>query len=149
MCVDYRNLNRATPKDKYMMPIAEVLINRASGNKIISFLDGNVGYNQIFMGKGDAAKTAFCCPGFIGLFEWVMMTFGQKYAGAMYRQAMSLILHDLLGTILEVYIDDLVVKSAGFTDNLANLIVTFERMRSYNLKMNTLKCAFDISAGRF
>ena len=82
VCIDFRNLNRATPKDEYPMPIADTLINNASGNRIISFLDGNAGYNQIFMVEEDASKTAFICPGFIGLFEWVVMTFGLKNAGA-------------------------------------------------------------------
>jgi hypothetical protein len=49
--VDFRNLNRATPKDEYPMPVADLLIDSASGNKMISFLDSNVGYNQIFMEK--------------------------------------------------------------------------------------------------
>jgi hypothetical protein len=84
VCIDFRNLNRETPKDEYPMPIADTLINNASGNRIISFLDGNARYNQIFMAKEDASKTAFICPGFIGLFEWVVMTFGLKNAGATY-----------------------------------------------------------------
>jgi hypothetical protein len=62
-------LNKATPKDEYPMPIADMLINNASRHRIISFLDGNVDYNQIFMAEGDMSKTAFRCPGFIGLFE--------------------------------------------------------------------------------
>jgi hypothetical protein len=78
LCIDFRNLNRATPKDEYLMPIANTLINNAPGNRIISFLDGNAGYNQIFMAEEDASKTTFICPGFIGLFEWVVMTFGLK-----------------------------------------------------------------------
>jgi hypothetical protein len=45
VCIDFRNLNRATPKDEYPIPIANILINKASGNRVISFLDGNVGYN--------------------------------------------------------------------------------------------------------
>jgi hypothetical protein len=45
VCIDFRNLNKATPKDEYPMPIADTLINNASGNRIISFLDGNAGYN--------------------------------------------------------------------------------------------------------
>jgi hypothetical protein len=57
ICVDFRNLNRATPKDEYPMPMAEALINRASGHKMINFLDGNVGYNQIFMAEEDVPKT--------------------------------------------------------------------------------------------
>jgi hypothetical protein len=142
-------INRASPKDEYLMPIAEVLINRVSSNKVISFLDGNAGYNQIFMVEGDMAKIMFRCSRFIGLFEWVVMTFDLKNARATYQRAMNLIFHDLLGTILEVYIDDLVIKSAGFDKHLADLRATLERMRSYNLKMNPLKCAFGMSAGRF
>jgi hypothetical protein len=115
VCVDFWNVNKATPKDEYPMPVADMLINRASGYKMISFLDGNAGYNQIFMAEEDVFKIAFRCPGFVGLFEWVVMTFGLKNARATYQRAMNLIFHDLLGIILEVYIDDLVVKSAGFT----------------------------------
>jgi hypothetical protein len=54
------------------------LINNAPGNIIISFFDGNARYNQIFMAEKDASKMAFICLGFIGLFEWVVMTFGLK-----------------------------------------------------------------------
>jgi hypothetical protein len=82
--IDFRNLNRATSKDEYPMPIADTLINNASGNRIISFLDGNAGYNQIFMAEEHASKTAFIYPCFISLFEWVVMTFGLKNAGATY-----------------------------------------------------------------
>jgi len=62
------------------MPIADMLINEASGHRVISFLDGNAGYNQIFMAEEDTSKTAFVCPGFVGLFEWVVMTFGPAFA---------------------------------------------------------------------
>jgi hypothetical protein len=104
ICVEFRNLNWATPKDEYPMPVADLLIDSASGNKMISFLDGNVGYNQIFMVKEDVSKTVFCCPGFVGLFEWVVMTFGLKNAGATYQRGMNLIFHDLLRVLMEVYI---------------------------------------------
>jgi hypothetical protein len=78
ICTNFRNLNRATPKDEYHMPIADMLINDASGHKVLTFLDGNAGYNQIFMAEEDMYKTTFRCPSFIGLFEWVVMTFGLK-----------------------------------------------------------------------
>jgi hypothetical protein len=149
VCIDFRDLNRATPKDEYPMPVAEDLINKASGHKMISFLDGNTGYNQIFMGEKDVSKTAFHCPGFVGLFEWVVMTFGLRSPGATYQRAMNLIFHNLIGILLEVYIDDLVIKSAGFEAHLADLRVALERMEKYNLKMNPLKCTFRVSAGRF
>jgi hypothetical protein len=147
--IDFRNLNRATPKDEYPMPIADTLINNASGNRIISFLDGNAEYNQIFMAKDDASKTTFICLGFIGLFEWVVMTFGLKNAGATYQRAMNLIFHELLGNTVEVYIDDIVVKSAKFSSHLADLCKAFDKMRRYGFKMNPCKCAFGVSAGKF
>jgi hypothetical protein len=106
ICVDLRNLNQTTHKDEYPMIVVDDLINRASRHKVISFLDGNVGYNQIFMTGEYIAKTAFWCPGFVGLFEWVVMTFGLKNVGATYQRAMNLIFHDLLGVFLEGYIDD-------------------------------------------
>jgi hypothetical protein len=62
VCVDFRDLNRATPKDEYPMPIAETLINAAASNKILSFMDGNAGYNQIFMAPEDIHKTASRVP---------------------------------------------------------------------------------------
>ena len=62
---------------------------------------------------------------------------------------MNLIFHDLLGIVLEIYIDDIVVKSDGFDHHLVDLRIAFERMRRYGLKMNPLKCAFGVSAGKF
>jgi hypothetical protein len=131
------------------MPIVDFLVNSASGHRILSFLDGNAGYNQIFMVEEHISKTAFICPRFVGLFEWIVMTFGLKNAGATYQRAMNLIFHDMLGIIVEVYIDDTIVKSAGLDSHLADLKLAFEKMRQYGLKMNPLKCVFGVSAGKF
>ena len=80
------------------------------------------------MAEEDTSKTAFVCPGFVGLFEWVVMTFGLKNADATYQRAMNLIFYDLLGVTLEVYIDDIVIKSTGLDPHLADLRVVLERM---------------------
>ena len=69
VCIDFRDLNKATPMDGYPMPIADMLVDAAAGHKMISFMDGNVGYNQIFMAEEDIHKTAFRYPGHLGLFE--------------------------------------------------------------------------------
>jgi hypothetical protein len=95
-----------------------LLVASASGNKVISFLDGNAGYNQIFMVKEDVSKTAFRYPGFVGLFEWVVMTFGLTDAGATYQRDMIFIFHDLLRVLMEVYINDVVVKSVGYEEHM-------------------------------
>jgi hypothetical protein len=93
--MDFRDLNRATPKDEYQMPIAEMLINMAADNKILSFMDGNAGYNHIFMAPEDIHKTAFRVPGVVGLFEYVVMTLGLKNASSTYQRAMNYIYHEL------------------------------------------------------
>jgi hypothetical protein len=77
------------------------------------------------------------------------MTFGLKNAGATYQRAMNLIFHDLLRVLMEVYIDDVVVKSVGFEDHMTYLKLSLERMKEYGLQMNPLKCAFEVTSGRF
>jgi hypothetical protein len=149
VCIDFCNLNKATPKDEYPMPIVDMLINNASGHRVISFLDDNASYNQIFMAEEHMSKTAFCYLSFIDLFEWVVMTFDLKNAGAIYQRAMNLIFHDLLRIILEVYIDDVIVKSISMDGHLADLRLALERMRRYGLKMNPVKCVFGVSTGKF
>jgi hypothetical protein len=101
------------------------------------------------MAEENMSKIVFRCPGFISLFEWVVMTFGLKNTGATYQRAMNLIFHDLLGIVLEIYIDDIIVKSNSMNNYLANLRLTLERMCWYVLKMNLLKCAFGVSIGKF
>jgi hypothetical protein len=129
--------------------MADILINNASGHRVINFLDGNGGYNKIFMVEEDMSKTTFRCPSFIDFFEWVVMTFSLKNASAAYQRAMNLIFHVLLGIILEIYIDDIIVKSDSMDNHLADLRLALERMHRYGLKMNSLKCVFIMSTGKF
>jgi hypothetical protein len=147
--VDFRDLNRATQKDEYPMPVAEMLINATAGNKILSFMDGNAGYNQIFMAPEDIHKTAFRVPGVVGLFEYVVMTFGLKNAGTTYQCAMNYIYHDLVSKLVEIYIDDVVVKSTSIEGHLGDLRQVFERIKRFGLKMNPKKCTFSVSVGQF
>jgi hypothetical protein len=67
VCIDFRDLNKATPMDGYPMPVADMLVDAAVGHKVISFMDANAGYNQIFMAEEDIHKTAFRCPDALGL----------------------------------------------------------------------------------
>ncbi|GKV43113.1 hypothetical protein SLEP1_g50447 [Rubroshorea leprosula] len=149
ICVDFKNLNLTTPKDKYPMPIADLLVDSAARHRILSFMDGHSGYNQIFIVEEDIPKAAFRCPGAIGTYEWVVMPFGLKNVGATYQRAMNAIFHDMISRFMEIYIDDMVVKSNEVEEHLGHLKLAFERMRKYGLKMNPLKCAFDVSVGNF
>jgi hypothetical protein len=147
--VDFRDLNRATPKDEYPMPVVETLINAAASNKILSFMDGNASYNHIFMAPEDIQKAAFRVPGAMGLFEYVVMTFGLKNADTTYQRDMNYIYHDLIGKLVEIYIDDVVVKSTSTGGHSEDLRKVLERTRRFRLKMNPKKCAFGVSAGQF
>jgi hypothetical protein len=149
VCIDFHNLNKAPDKDEYPMPIGDMLINNAFIHRVISFLDGNAGYNRVFMAADATSKMTFRCPSFIALFEWVVMRFGLKNTGATYEIAMNLIFYDLLGIILEIYIDVVIVKSDSMDSHLADLRLALERMHRYGLKMNPLKCAFGVSTGKF
>ncbi|XP_072052088.1 uncharacterized protein [Arachis hypogaea] len=63
VCIEFYDLNNATPKDEYFIPIADMLIDSAAGNEILSFMDDYSRYNQIFFAEDDVAKTAFRCLG--------------------------------------------------------------------------------------
>jgi hypothetical protein len=134
VCINFRDLNRATPMDGYPMPVADLLFDAAAWHKVISFMDGNAGYNQIFMAVEDISKTAFRCLGHIGLLEWIVMTFGLNNAGATYQRAMNYIFHELIDKIVEIYIDDVVIKSLDHESHLADVRKTLECTRKHGLK---------------
>ncbi|XP_073121324.1 uncharacterized protein [Henckelia pumila] len=149
VCIDFRDLNRATPKYVYVMPITDMLIDSVANNKLLSFMDGYSWYNQIKIDEIDTSKTAFRCPRAIGTFEWLVMPFGLKNAGATYQREMNAIFHDMINHSIKVYIDDIVVKSRKAEDHVEHLRKSFERMRKHNLKLNPMKCAFGVKAGNF
>ncbi|CAL9006382.1 unnamed protein product [Prunus brigantina] len=128
-CVDYRNLNEASPKDEYPMPMVDMLVDGAAHNQMLSFMDGNAGH--------------------IGAFEYTVMPFGLRNAGATYQRAMNSVFHDMIGHSLEVYIDDVVIKSPEEGNHISNLKRAFQRMRQHKLKMNPKKCVFGVQAGNF
>ena len=119
--MDFRDLNRATPKDEYPMPKVGTLINAAAGHKIMNFMNGNAGYNQNFMALEDVHKTAFRIPSVVCIFEYLVMMFGLMNAGAMYQCNMNSILHDLIVILVEIYIDHVVVKLKSTTSHLDDL----------------------------
>jgi len=77
------------------------------------------------------------------------MNFGLKNAGATYQRAMNYIFHKLIGRIVEIYIDDVMIKSRGYNEHMADLRETLECTRKHGLKMNPNKCAFGVSTEQF
>ena len=114
---------------------------------MLSFLDAFSGYHQIPMHSPDAEKTTFITPH--GLLCYNVMPFGLKNAGATYQRLVTKMFKPLLGKTIEVYIDDMLVKSKERLDHAEHLQEAFELLRAYGMKLNPSKCAFGVSAGRF
>ena len=87
MCVDFTNLNRACPKDSYLLPRIDTLVDLTARHELLSFMDAFSGYNQIKMKEEDQKKTSFVTSQ--GLFYYKVMLFGLKNAGATYQRLMN------------------------------------------------------------
>uniref|UniRef100_A0A2N9HWS0 Integrase catalytic domain-containing protein n=1 Tax=Fagus sylvatica TaxID=28930 RepID=A0A2N9HWS0_FAGSY len=135
------------PVDEFPLPNMDLLIDSAAGHAMFSFMDRFSGYNQICMSTKDAEKTAFRTP--IGNFYYTVMLFGLKNTGATYQRTMTAMFHDMMHKKIEDYVNDIVVKSKKREEHLETLRKMFDRCRLYKLKMNPLKCAFGVSAGKF
>ena len=149
VCIDCRNLNSATLKVEYPMPIADMLVDATVGHNILSFMHGYSRYNQIFITEEDLSKTTFHCPSALSTYQWVMMPFGLKNAKAIYQGAMNSIFHEFIGKFMEIYVEHVVVKLDTKQTHLKHLKRALDRMQKHNLKMNPLKCAFGVSTGNF
>ena len=146
-CVDFKNLNKACPKDEFPLPNMDLLIDTVAGSIMFSFMDGFSGYNQIRMAPKDVENTVFRTP--MGNFYYTVMPFGLKNAGATYQRATTAIFHDMIHQELEDYVDDIVVKSKKKGEHFYVLRKVFERCRAFKLRMNPLKCTFGVSSGKF
>ncbi|KAI5312980.1 hypothetical protein L3X38_042154 [Prunus dulcis] len=147
ICVDFRDLNEACPKDDFSLPIIELMVDATTGHEALFFMDGSSGYNQIRMSLEDEELTAFRTPK--GIYCYKVIPFGLKNAGATYQHAMQKIFGDMLHKNVECYVNNLVIKSKRREDHLKDLRTVFNRLRKYQLKMNPLKCAFGVTSGKF
>jgi len=147
MCVDYTSLNKACPKDAYPMPSIDRLVDGAAGNKVLNFLDAFSGYNQISMYNRDVGKTTFITEA--SNYCYQVIPFGLKNAGATYQRLMDRVFRDQVDRNVEVYVDDMVVKSGTFDQHLADLDKVFGRLRKFNMRLNPAKCVFGVEGGKF
>ena len=109
VCVDYTDLNDACLKDSFPLPRIDQIVDASAGHGMLSFLDAFSGYHQIPMHPPDAEKTSFITP--YGLYCYNVMPFGLKNVGATYQRLVTKMFRPLLDSTMEVYIDDMLVKS--------------------------------------
>ena len=147
VCVDFTDLNKACPKDPFLMPRIDQLVNATVGHPRMSFLDAFQGYHQIPLAVEDQEKTAFVTP--VGNYHYKVMPFGLKSAGSTYQRMMIKMFESRLGKTIEVYIDDMIVKSKLVSEHLADLTNIFEILRWHKLCLNASKCSFGVGSGKF
>jgi hypothetical protein len=147
MCVDFTDLNKACPKDSFPLPRIDLLVDSASGHQLLSFMDAFSGYNQIHMDETNQEKTSFITDR--GLYCYKMMPFGLKNARATYQRLVNKMFQKQIGRNVEVYVDDMLVKSIQATKHIADLEETFHTLVKHQMKLNPTKCAFGVSSGKF
>ena len=119
-------MNKASPKDDFPLPYIDVLVDNTAGHALLSFIDEFLGYNQIKMAPEDMEKTSFTTPQ--GTYCYKVMPFGLKNATATYQRATTTLFHDLIHKEIEVYVDDMIVKSKDCEGHMPTLKKFFERI---------------------
>ena len=127
MCVDFTDLNKACLKDSFPLPRIDQLVDSTTKHKLLSFMDAFSSYNQIMMDEEDQKKTAFITSQ--GLYCYKVMPFRLKNAGAIYQRLVSRIFSHQIGRNVEVYVDDMLVKSSDEADHLDDMRETFDTLR--------------------
>ncbi|GJY61338.1 reverse transcriptase domain-containing protein [Tanacetum coccineum] len=147
MCVDFTDLNKACPQDCYPLPEIDWKVESLCGYPFKCFLDAYKGYHQIQMAEQDEEKTAFHTSH--GVYCYTKMPFGLKNAGATYQRLVDKAFDRQIGRNLEIYVDDLVIKSHTETELLRDIEETFRTLRKINMKLNPKKCTFGATEGMF
>ncbi|XP_010473468.1 PREDICTED: uncharacterized protein LOC104752905 [Camelina sativa] len=147
VCVDFTDLNKACPKDCFRLPHIDQLVEATAGNQLLSFMDAFSGYNQIAISPADREKTAFITDR--GTYCYKVMPFGLKNAGATYQRLVNTMFADLLGKTMEVYIDDMLVKSLIADQHVQHLAECFDILDRFQMKLNPTKCTFGVTSGEF
>ena len=128
--MDFTDLNKACPKDPFPMPKIDKLVDATVGYPRMSFLDAFQGYHQIPLDLDDQEKTAFVTP--IGNYHYKVMPFGLKNVGSTYQRMMTRMFESQLGKNIEIYIDDMVVKSKKVSEHLGTFELSFKFLESTN-----------------
>jgi len=145
MCVDYTSLNKACPKVPFPLPRIDQIVDSTTGCETHSFLDAYSGYHQIKMKESDQLATCFITP--FGMYCYLTMPFGLRNAGATYQRCMLHVFGKHIGSTIEAYVDDIIVKSKKQDDLIQDLEIAFGCLRAKRIKLNPEKCVFGVPRG--
>ena len=147
MCVDFIDLNKACLKDSFPLPKIDQLVDSTAGHKLLTFMDTFSRYKQIKMAEEDQEKTAFITSQ--GLYCYKVIPFGLKNAEATYQRLVNKMFSKQIDKNMEVYVDDMLVKSKEELAHLDDLKETFATLKQYQMKLNPSKCVFSVTSGKF
>jgi len=140
MCIDYRNLNAVTVKNKYPLPRIDDLLDQLKDAKYFSKIDLRSGYHQMKIRPEDIPKTAFVTR--YGQYEFTVVSFGLTNALAYFMNMMNKVFMDELDKIMVVFIDDILIYSSTVEEHEQHLRVVLEKLRQNQLYAKFSKCDF-------
>ena len=121
--IDFPNVNRACPKDSFPLHQIDLIVDATAGHELLSFMDAFSGYNHIRMDPSDQEKTSFVTGQ--GTYYYQVMPFGLKIVGATYQRLVNKMFQKQIGASMEIYIDDMLVKSVKVELHVAYLAESF------------------------
>jgi len=142
MCIDFTDVNKACPKDDFLLTKINNVVDDAANSQMMSLLDYFSGYHQIWMRKEDEEKTNFTTP--FGTYCFVRMPEGLKNVAQTFSRMSAVVLAPQLRRNILAYVDDIVVVSTHKENHVADLAETFANLRKANLSLNPEKCVFGV-----
>ncbi|KAA0037369.1 pol protein [Cucumis melo var. makuwa] len=140
LCIDYRELNKVTVKNRYPLPRIDDLFDQLQGATVFSKIDLRSGYHQLRIRDGDIPKTAFRSR--YGHYEFVVMSFGLTKAPAVFMDLMNRLFKDFLDSFVIVFIDDILIYSKTEAEHEEHLHQVLETLRANKLYAKFSKCEF-------
>src|SRR5882672_5358135 len=140
LCVDFRNLNKLTRKDRYPIPLVTNLLDQLGSAKVYTKLDLRAGYYNVCVAAGHEWKTAFRTQ--YGSFEFLVMPIGLTNAPTMFQAFMNHIFRDMTDIFIVIYLNDILIFSNSLEDHQIHIRWVLEQLRKYNLHSKPEKCLF-------
>ncbi|KAL4017964.1 hypothetical protein IC575_021549 [Cucumis melo] len=140
LCIDYRELNKVTVKNRYPLPRIDDLFDQLQGATVFSKIDLRSGYHQLRIRDGDIPKTAFRSR--YGHYEFVVMSFGLTNGPAVFMDLMNRVFKDFLDSFVIVFIDDILIYSKTEAEHEEHLHQVLETLRANKLYAKFSKCEF-------